>query len=151
MMVLGQAGIPPQVSSFAQLMAWQMMSEMAEAISEHTDAAEARLMAKSVAEAYSALYLVAVNGTYMYDGQGSDALQVANSMALYLGVPQGAGVISAVVQSLVSDIEKRGHNLSTGTIGTLTLFEALSAHNHTDTAYKVAVSTTRMCILVNHM
>ena len=35
--------------------------------------------------------------------------------------------------------------------GYLTLFEALSAHNHTDTAYNVAVSTTRMCILVNHM
>jgi hypothetical protein len=29
---VSEAGIPAQVSSFAQLMAWQMMAEMAEAI-----------------------------------------------------------------------------------------------------------------------
>ena len=137
---VNEDGIQAQTASFAQLLAWRMMEEMADAIGKTDDAVVARDMVANITRAYNALYLVERNGTYMHQG-GTDAVQVANSMALYADVPTAAAT-PAVVASLVKDIEKREYHLSTGTIGTRTLFEALSAHNQTEVAYQVAVQET---------
>ena len=171
---VSEDGIPAQVASFAQLLAWRMMAEMAEAIGRHDDMEAAQQMVTNITTAYRAAYsqrcektasffefflclsraclgkmfvfickwrknaVLRRNGSYLYQGKGVDGAQVANSMALWVDVP-AAEDIPAVVETLVKDIEKRGDHLSTGTIGTRTLFEALSMHNETEVAFRVAV------------
>ena len=134
---VSEDGIPAQVASFAQLLAWRMMAEMAEAIGRHDDMEAAQQMVTNITTAYRAAYSQR-NGSYLYQGKGVDGAQVANSMALWVDVP-AAEDIPAVVETLVKDIEKRGDHLSTGTIGTRTLFEVLSMHNETEVAFRVAV------------
>jgi alpha-L-rhamnosidase len=127
--------VPAQVSSFSQIMGWQMLAEMADVVGRHTEATGIRANLTVLGATYAQAYYNKDNATY------HDDVQTANAMPLFLGIVPRAEA-PRVTQSLVADIENRGMHLSTGIIGSRVLLQALTANNATDTAYAVATQDT---------
>jgi alpha-L-rhamnosidase len=76
------------------------------------------------------------------DGAGyGSGNQACNAMALYFDlVPDG--LRSAVVSSLVHNVQEHDYHLTTGNLTTKYLFEVLSQEGHGETAFKMAAQKT---------
>ena len=136
---------PKSVSSFSQVMGWQMLSEVASALGKHDDAAAITARLARLTAAYRKAYYNSTSGRYgdsaaqiSHGGFVRPNVQTSNSMALWLGVPT-AEEKAKVVSALVKDVESKGHHLSTGIIGTRVLLQSLPI----DTAY-----VTCLCVAV---
>ena len=127
--------VPTQVASFSQVMGWQMLAELAEATGRRSEASGIRANLTRLADQYNAAYYNASAATYHAD------VQTANAMPLWLGITAAAEVPRAT-HSLVQDVERRQHHLSTGIIGCRVLLDALSANGAHETAYALAVQDT---------
>ncbi len=67
--------------------------------------------------------------------------QACNAIALYFDVVP-SHLRRRVVQSLVTDVERRGFHLNTGNLSTKYLLEVLSQEGFADVAFKIATQTT---------
>jgi alpha-L-rhamnosidase len=132
---------PKQVSSFSQVMGYQMLAEAAEALGKHDEAAAVRANLTKLRVEYTKTYYNSSSGQYEdsapHGGFSTANVQTSNSMALYLGIPTAAEQ-AKVVGALVQDVERRGHHLSTGIVGTRVLLQSLP----TETAYTLAIQET---------
>jgi hypothetical protein len=133
-----------QVSSFSQMMGYQMLAEAAEALGKHNEAATIRTRLAQLRVQYTKTYYDNATGNYFDHGPASSHaeasaanVQTSNSMALWLGIPL-ASERPKVVGALVENVKSLGHHLSTGIIGTRVLLPSLPI----ETAYLVATQDT---------
>jgi alpha-L-rhamnosidase len=109
-------------------------AQAAEVLGLKDDAQQYRELAGSIRRAFHQRFFDA--GKRHYD-TGS---QCANALALAMDLVP-AEYRGAVLDNLVSDIDKRGGRLSTGIIGTDALTRALPACGRADTMYRIATQT----------
>jgi alpha-L-rhamnosidase len=78
---------------------------------------------------------------FIRDGKVANGSQTALSCAVYQGIATG-DERSALVASLVANLEHTDNHIDTGILGAKYLFRVLSANGQHDLAYKVATQTT---------
>jgi len=114
------------------------MASIALALGETADALTWLAVAAAVNAALPGIYL---NASGYWD-QGSQGAQ-AMGLALALGSPGAqANLTAAAGAQLVADIAARGGHLSTGTLGSRWLLQALSLAGHGDVAVALAAATS---------
>ena len=111
----------------------QVLAEAAELLAETGDAAEYRRLADEVAAGFRAEF-VAPNGRVVNDSQTAHLL----ALAFDLITPEQR---PATAQRLRKLIEKEGHRLSTGFLGTPWLCEVLTRIGDDDMAYRLLLQT----------
>ena len=111
----------------------QILAEAAELLAETGDAAAYRRLADEVAAGFRAEF-VAPNGRVVNDSQTAHLL----ALAFDLVTPEQR---PATAQRLRKLIEKEGHRLSTGFLGTPWLCEVLSRIGDDDLAYRLLLQT----------
>jgi len=105
----------------------RIVADAAEVLGRHEAAAEHRALHTAIREAFIASY---VDDAGTVDG----GTQTGYLLALAFGLlPQR--LISAAVEHLAADIEKRGNRLTTGFVGTALLCPVLAEHGRPDLAY----------------
>ncbi|MFE6281068.1 family 78 glycoside hydrolase catalytic domain [Streptomyces sp. NPDC057877] len=114
-------------------------AELGDLLGEEQTAARYREAAGRLKSAFNAAFL-GPEGHYR-TARDPGYRQTSNAVPLAFGlVPPGAR--ASVVDSLVRDIEERGHHLNTGALGTSVLLRVLCAHGHADVAHAVATQRT---------
>ena len=111
----------------------QVLAEAAEALGEHSDAAAWRRLAGEVAAGFRAEF-VAPNGRVVNDSQTAHLLALAFDLVTAEQRP-------ATARRLRTLIEKEGHRLSTGFLGTPWLCEVLTRIGDDDLAYRLLLQT----------
>ncbi len=105
------------------------MSELADALGRHDDSRHYRNLADDIAGAF-------VKEFVDDDGHVASESQTAYSLALFMELlPEH--LRSAAASHLVDAVEQRDWHLSTGFVGVGYILPALSAHGHTDVAYRL--------------
>jgi alpha-L-rhamnosidase len=112
-----------------------LLSQIAEILGRHEDAAGYARLAADVRKAFNDRFLDRATGQY---GGGA---QTANSCALYQGLVEPADV-AAVVGNLAESIVKNGNHLDCGILGAKYIPHALADHGHVELAYQLAAGTT---------
>jgi len=112
-----------------------ILHEMALVLEKPADAERYSLLARQIQSAFHRRFFNAEKKIY---GTGSQAS---------LAVPLEMGIVppehqTAVLQSLVSELERRQFHLSTGIIGTRGVMEALRQQGRADVLYNIATQTT---------
>lgn len=111
----------------------QVLAEAAEVLGEHRDAAAYRGLAGEVAAGFRAEF-VAPNGRVVNDSQTAHLL----ALAFDLVTPEQRPATARRLRKL---IEKEGHRLSTGFLGTPWLCEVLTRIGDDDLAYRLLLQT----------
>jgi alpha-L-rhamnosidase len=113
----------------------KLVSQMATELGKTSDANTYATLANNIKNSFNSTWLI--NGDH-YDNNS----QCANALALHFGIVPDANK-AAVVNSLVNNvITTRSNHLSTGTLGTQLLMEALRENDQSSVAYTIANQTT---------
>ncbi|MFH1007251.1 MAG: family 78 glycoside hydrolase catalytic domain [Candidatus Latescibacterota bacterium] len=130
----GKGGMPPSISTAFYYLDGVVLSRIADVLGKTDDALHWRKRTAEIGRAFNREYCDEETGTYR------DHTQTAIVLPLIFGIcPEGCE--GAVLQSLIENIaEKQGGHLTTGLIGTKYLFDALTAKDRPDIAWKVATT-----------
>ena len=108
------------------------VSKIAALVGNDTDAQKYASLSVRIKDKFNGEFF---DGDSVYRNRGS--CQTANSMALVLGlVPEGRE--QAVLDSIISDLENRGYQHTSGDVGFYYLVEALSRYGRSDVLYNMA-------------
>lgn len=110
------------------------MQEMA-GILKKNDGSYLRLLRETVRDKINRKYFN--RETAQYD-QGT---QSANAMAVVLGLAEKE-FIPAIVKNIVKDVESHKYHLTTGSVGTKAVIQALCENGYEDVVYKIMTNTT---------
>lgn len=108
------------------------MAQIADVLSEETAAKQYRALLGEVREAFRDRFIAP-------DGSMPGATQTAYAVTIDADLVPEHSVASAV-QALVDDVRSNSWGLTTGFVGTARLLPVLSAHDHADVAYRLALS-----------
>ena len=111
-----------------------MMSQMAHAIGKESEAKQYAQVVDNIRQAYQKAYI-------KENGEVEGATQTSYVVTLYTKMAPPA-LESAMVNSLVKDIEARNGHLSTGFLGTPFLLFTLANHGRADVAYRLLLNDT---------
>jgi alpha-L-rhamnosidase len=111
-----------------------MMSEMAHAIGKEPDAKRYSELVQNIRNGYQKAYI-------RETGEVEGGTQTSYVVTLYTKMAPPA-LESAMVTSLVKDIEARNWHLSTGFLGTPFLLFTLANHGRADVAYRLLLNET---------
>lgn len=112
----------------------ELLSEIAEILNKNDD--------KSAYEELAEHIKNAINNKWLMYGEYYDSnTQSANAMALDFGIVPKENE-AAVLNSLISDLEKRNYHITTGVTGTYNIFNALSKYGRDDLLYRFMTSET---------
>jgi alpha-L-rhamnosidase len=111
-----------------------MMSQMAHAVHNETDATKYDAIVKNIRAAFQKAYI-------KDDGTVGTGTQTSYVVALYTKMAPEA-IEPKLVDNLVKDIEARNGHLSTGFLGTPFLLFTLADHGRSDVAYKLLLNDT---------
>ncbi|HVT92770.1 MAG TPA: family 78 glycoside hydrolase catalytic domain [Bryobacteraceae bacterium] len=111
-----------------------MMTQMARAVGEDSDAARYAALEDHIRAAYQHAFV-------KDNGEVSGGTQTAYLLTLYTRMAPPA-LEQTMVNNLVKDIESRNWHLSTGFLGTPFLLFTLSRHGRADAAYRLLLNET---------
>jgi len=117
----------PLCSASAYITNARQVAAMAGAVNDTATAARMRALAAALAIEFNASFLTSDQSNY---GSG---LQTENAIALWLGLVPAAAQ-PKVLASLVASIVENKHHVTTGILGTRSLYEALAQHGRMDLA-----------------
>jgi alpha-L-rhamnosidase len=112
-----------------------ILARSAELLGKTDDAAKYTRLADTIRSAFNREFLDRKTKRY------ANGSQTALSCALYQGLVDPADR-EAVVEHLVTEVERRNNHLDCGILGAKYLLHALSENGHADLAYRVATQTT---------
>ena len=108
----------------------EIVSKTAALLEKEDDAEKYSLLCQNIKQRFNQEFF---DGSAIYKNNGSP--QTANAMALVLGLTP-TGTESAVLESLITDLENRNYQQTTGDVGSYYLVQALSENNRSDVLYK---------------
>ncbi|MFU8852047.1 family 78 glycoside hydrolase catalytic domain [Micromonospora sp. SL1-18] len=140
----GTGGNPPEdtrLTATAYLhRALISVAEVGELTGHDADADRLRQAAAGLRDRLNETFLDRARGLYR-TSKDPGYRQTSNAVPLAFGlVPDG--MVRAVVDNLVADVQARGWHLNTGCLGTSVLLPVLTAYGHPDVAARIALQRT---------
>ena len=111
-----------------------ILAKAAEVLGKRAEAAKYRSLAADIKRAFNRKFYDPKTRNYE---QGT---QFSNAFPLFLGLVP-AGDEPAVLQNILSDIDRNKGHFTVGVLGAKYLLEALTAHGRADAAYRLATQT----------